>query len=145
MLPNSIERTAPILGYDPYAFIMDRKSNLNGLSPAVRGGGLDYFAKKPENMYTNGEKVKNKFSLNLIIKGVLTIGAFVAGGAALVWGKKKIATAPPLPKTTPTGGPKEFFSKIRNGISNGTKGAGGFISDKFHAAGDFLKRKFHRP
>ena len=42
-LPNSIERCTPIVGFDPYAYIMDRPSNLK-INKMQSPYDTDYFA-----------------------------------------------------------------------------------------------------
>lgn len=82
MLPNSIERTTPILGYNPYAFIMGTNSNIN---PAAgkRNGQLDYFAKKPEDMYTDGERANKKIKLSSNMKKIMVVAGAILGIAGL--------------------------------------------------------------
>lgn len=85
MLPNSIERTAPIVGYDPYAFITGKKSNLTYAGqPLHKNAGLDYYAKNPENMYTDGERANKKFKIPAKIKKILGTAALIGGAVALI-------------------------------------------------------------
>lgn len=146
MLPNSIERTTPILGYNPYAFIMGEKSNYSGRTGAsMQGGTLDYFAKKPENMYSNGEKAKKGFRITPMLKGIIGLGAVALGGIGLVKCGGKL-------KNVKVSNEEGLFNKIFGGVSkgkdsviNGSKKFGGFISGKFHAAGAWIRGKFHKP
>lgn len=157
MLPNSIERTAPIVGYDPYAFIMGRKSNFS--QSAKIGGTLDYFAKKPEDMYTNDEKAKKRFNFTPHLKNLLTIGAVLVGTAALLFGKDKAKAANVVNNTVSTAtnsaaagaagskskGALNSFNTAKNFIVKHAQDAGKFISEKYHNATTFIKGKIHKP
>lgn len=155
MLPNSIERTTPILGYNPYAFIMGKKSNYNpSMQNLMRGDTLNYFAKNPEDMYTNGEKVKKGFKITPLLKGIVGLGAVLLGAIGLVKGGgklKNVKLANAAGSGTPSAG-SSFCGKVLGGLTkakeatlNGGKKFGGYISDKFHSATAWLKGKFHKP
>lgn len=51
-LPNSIERCTPIVGFDPYAFIMDAPSNLT-INKMQSPYDVDYYATGPKNTTEN--------------------------------------------------------------------------------------------
>jgi len=155
MLPNSIQRTAPIVGYDPYAFIMGQKSMYNPVRGNISGGGLDYFAKKPEDMYGRGEKAKKGLRITKILKGALGLAAVIGGSALLLSGGKKLSTATPV--TSSAGGAsgaasgKGVGSKVLGGLKtakdtavNGARSFGGFVSSHARGAWSAVKNKFHR-
>lgn len=83
MLPNSIERTTPILGYNPYAFIMGKSGSVSPGNMVRKNGQLDYFAKNPENMYTDGEKANKKFKITSNMKKIIGVAAGILGITAL--------------------------------------------------------------
>ena len=83
MLPNSIERTTPILGYNPYAFIMGKNSQTNPVNTVKGNGQLDYFAKNPEKMYTDGEKANKKLKITSNMKKIIGVAAGILGITAL--------------------------------------------------------------
>ncbi len=80
MLPNSLDRTAPILGYNPYAFIMGGENNSIKQKTVSRGSRqLDYFAKNPEDMYTDGERANKKFKISSNMKKIIGVAAAILG------------------------------------------------------------------
>lgn len=86
-LPNSIERCTPIVGFDPYAFIMDRPSNLK-INKMQSPYDMDYFAVGPEKSKDeNTEKTdgtKKKGGFGKILKTGLGIAAIGLGILGLV-------------------------------------------------------------
>jgi len=81
-LPNSIERCTPIVGFDPYAFIMDRPSNLR-INKMQSPYDKDYFTAEPEKTddktSKNPDETKKKGALGKILKIVLGIAAIGIG------------------------------------------------------------------
>ncbi len=84
-LPNSIERCTPIVGFDPYAFIMDRPSNLR-INKMQSPYDMDYFAPGPEKCKDetaqNPDGTKKKGILGTALKltlGIAAIGLAIAG------------------------------------------------------------------
>lgn len=160
MLPNSIERTTPILGYNPYAFIMGEKSNYshNVTNSIKNKDSLDYFAKNPEDMYANGEKTKKGFRITPLLKGIVSLGVVLLGTIGLIKGGGKLKnvkltnaarnSAPSAGSTASSG----FCGKVLGGLTkakdavvNSTKKFGGFVSNKFHTADTWIRGKFHKP
>lgn len=154
MLLNSIERTAPIVGYDPYAFIMGKKSNyMQGIR---QSGSIDYYAKNPENIYTTGEKAKKRFNITPHLKGFFTLGAVLIGAAALFLGKDKAKALNAASSTisnagstaagaSGSGNNSNVLITVKDFIVNNAKKAGKFFSNKFNAVSTFVKGKIHKP
>lgn len=159
MLPNSLDRTAPILGYNPYAFIMGGENNSIKQKTVSRGSRqLDYFAKNPEDMYVNGEKAKKGFRITPLLKGIVGFGAVLLGTIGLIKGGGKLKnvkltnaarnSAPSAGSTASSG----FCGKVLGGLTkakdavvNSAKKFGGFVSNKFHTADTWIRGKFHKP
>ena len=156
-LPNSIERCTLILGFDPYAYIMDKPSNLQ-INKMTSPYDTDYFAvgpkdtnnkAKPNVENKNNEKKSSK--IFTILKTAAAVTSVVALG---ICGKRafnkigkflgklpgtgKIKT--PKPGSTGKGGK---LSNILNTISGTAKKGWGFISGKASVFGKFVSGKFH--
>ena len=98
-LPNSIERCAPILGFDPYAFIMDKPSNiLPGGAAAPDIKNADSFKKNQEN---NKALQNNKKGGRLLKAAQYAAAGFVLATVALgaikcTNGVRKLFKKPPI-------------------------------------------------
>ena len=72
-LPNSIERCTPIVGFDPYAYIMDRPSNLQ-INKMQSPYQTDYYAVGPDknknNTAENPDGTKKKGFLGTAVSGL---------------------------------------------------------------------------
>lgn len=123
-LPNSIERLTPIVGYDPYAFIMGRPSNLT-VNKMSNPYDCDYFTKDVKENNAGKPKGEKFGNLKSILKGALglaTVGLAIYGGAKLIKGH-----CPTFGISTVTGGIKGAFKWTGNKIGQ----FGGFLQRKF--------------
>ncbi len=84
-LPNSIERCTPIVGFDPYAYIMDRPSNLH-INKMQSPYQTDYFAvgpdKRKDNTCENPDGAKKNGVFGTAVKfavGAAAIGLAIFG------------------------------------------------------------------
>lgn len=136
-LPNSIERCTPIVGFDPYAYIMDRPSNLQ-INKMQSPYQTDYYAVGPDknknNTAENPDGTKKKGFLGTAVK-------FAAGAAAIglaVFGISKGAKA--LSRAGSTGAAGGFLSKLGTHLQNAGTCALRTIGNGINFAGKQLTR-----
>ena len=111
-LPNSIERCTTIVGYDPYAFIMDRPSNLKiRKMKSPYDTGIDYFSKEPAP--GSKEETQNNIKKSKIVK-LLKIGGAILAAAALFVGIKNQKHTAGTGNATKEG----FFAKAKDFMNN---------------------------
>ncbi len=126
-LPNSLERCTTIVGYDPYAFIMDRPSNLRiHKMRSPYDTGIDYFSKEPAP--GSNEEKQNKIKKSKIVK-FLKIGGIALAAVALFAGIKKL---PGILKKVPGADNTDkegFFKRAKN-----------FIGDKLDSIKNHTKK-----
>ncbi len=153
-LPNSIERCAPILGFDPYAYIMDKPSNLQ-INKMTSPYDVDYFAKEPHNIKEDTQKeIKTQHKEN---KGKNTTGGFFtalkigAAGTSIVAlaiaAKKGIGVLGKLfgkiPGNKNIKSPKTGkFATFTNTITSSIKNGWSFISNKACDFAHFVSKNF---
>lgn len=148
-LPNSIERCAPILGFDPYAYIMDSPSNLQ-INKMQSPYDVDYYAPGPQNVTetpaqsTPKEKKKGPGFLG-ILKGAAAIASVAAVVVLIVRFKNKIGKIFHKGKkgsgSHKTGKIGQFFKDMQKRFKKGWKSVRTFAGDKFKAVRDFFKKK----
>ena len=146
-LPNSIERCTPIVGFDPYAYIMDRPSNLK-INKLQSPYDTDYFAVGPDKNTQTAEAGENKEKKGTAGKILKTILGATAIGLA-IFGISKGIKALPSGGSSATGG---ILSKIGTHLQNagkcalkGISTAAGFIGRQFTKLGNFIQSKITPP
>lgn len=112
-LPNSIERCAPILGYDPYAFIMDKPSNLTQQAVSNPAGADNFTPQTPKNTECKTEKKKRKFSIGKFFKLAKFAAGIAAIGAAAVCITKGRNKVRKLFKKPPIKAPKPIRKAVK--------------------------------
>lgn len=131
-LPNSIERCAPIIGFDPYAFIMDKESNLT--PGAIAPMAPDSFETQGGNKTnkTNAEKPKKNGVAKIINVAKFTAAAVTAGAFAVCFKKcgngiRKLFNLPQkqMPKALQT-----CVDFLKNKVYEPIKGAATGLIDK---------------
>ncbi len=109
-LPNSIERCTPIVGFDPYAFVMDKPSNLR-INKMQSPYGMDYYAVGPENKKDEAENTdgtKKKGTLGKVLKTGVGIAAIALG----IFGLARCRGRATAGGVSSTGGIGAFFKNI---------------------------------
>lgn len=90
-LPNSIERCTPIVGFDPYAFIMDKPSNLQ-INKMQSPYQTDYYAVGPDKKKESAAKTTDEQKKGILGK-ILKTGAAIAAVSLAIFGISKGAKA----------------------------------------------------
>lgn len=146
-LPNSIERCTPIVGFDPYAYIMDRPSNLK-INKMQSPYDTDYFAVGPDKNTQAAETGENKEKKGTTGKILKTILGAAAIGAAIFGISKGIKRLPKGGSGTTTG----FLSGIGTHLQNaekcvlkGVSTAIGFIGKQLTKFGSYIQSKITPP
>lgn len=117
-LPNSIERCAPIVGYDPYAFIMDKPSNIlppNAAAPAL-----------PDSFEAQGQENNCKKSGSKLLKGAKYTALIVTLAAVAMNFRKGTNAIRKLFGKAPKSAPKFIQNTtafVQNKIYNPAKNA----------------------
>ena len=91
-LPNSIERCTPIVGFDPYAYIMDRPSNLH-INKMQSPYQTDYFAVGPDKSKENDNEAPQNQKKKGVLGTILKTGAAITAIGLAVFGITKGARA----------------------------------------------------
>ena len=84
-LPNSIERCTPIVGFDPYAYIMDRPSNLH-INKMQSPYQTDYFAVGPDKSKENDNEAPQNQKKKGVLGTILKTGAAITAIGLAVFG-----------------------------------------------------------
>ena len=118
-LPNSIERCTPIVGFDPYAYIMDRPPNLH-INKMQSPYQTDYFAVGPDKSKENDNEAPQNQKKKGVLGTILKTGAAITAIGLAVFGITKGARALSTAGTGGTGGSRLLNNAITHLQNAGT-------------------------
>jgi len=148
-LPNSIERCAPIVGFDPYAYIMDKPSNLTFTTAPTGSDCFSSSVKDKKSTDSKGaqgadNKNKNTSKKPIDVAGLLRAAAGITAVTCAIIGLKRGVShfkgkGAPKVSSAATNKTKNFGGKILKKAGDIGGKVKTFILDKWNA----LKTALH--